>query len=246
MFSLKGKKVLVTGASGGIGQKIAELFVAQGACVTLHGRKKDVLEKIAGALNKEQSHIFTHDLRGEAQDAKLIEDTIAHWNGLDILVCNAGLTRDKLLMRLSLAEWQEVVGVNLTSSMILAQSCLSSMMKQRSGRILFMSSIVASMGNAGQTAYSASKAGLYGLTRALAKEVATRGITVNCIAPGFIQTAMTDALPDNIKDYYQKNIPMGSFGTSDDVASCALYLASDEARYMTGQIIHVNGGLWMG
>lgn len=245
MFSLEGKKSVITGASGGIGSAIAQCFIEAGCCVTIHGRREEPLQAMASHYG-DKVHIVTSDLSSDGAAGQLIKQSSDHWGGLDIVVSNAGLTRDKLLVRLKDEEWMEVLNVNLTAAMRLTRASLPMMMKQRWGRVILMSSIVGSMGNAGQSAYAAAKAGMGGFIRSVAQEVGSRGITINAIAPGFIDTPMTASLPIEIKEKYKQSIPMGHFGETKDIATSALYLASREARYVTGQILHVNGGLWMG
>lgn len=244
MFDLTGKRALVTGASGGIGGAIAKALHEQGAIVALSGTREDALKALAGELG-ERTHVTPADL-GSAEGAnQLIKDAEAAMGGIDILINNAGLTRDQLAMRMKDEDWQTVLDVNLTAAFRLSRACLRGMMKARHGRIIGITSIVGVTGNAGQTNYAASKAGMIGMSKSLAQEVASRGITVNCIAPGFIETAMTDALPDDLKAKLLTGIPSGRLGTVDDIAAGCVYLASDEAAYVTGQTLHVNGGMAM-
>ncbi len=244
MFDLTGKTALVTGATGGIGGAIAKALHAAGAVVALSGRNEDKLKALAGALG-ERVHVIPADLSSAEGVDKLVADATVAMERIDILVNNAGLTRDGLSMRMKDEDWQEVLDVNLTAPFRLARAVQRGMMKNRFGRIVNISSIVGVTGNPGQTNYCASKAGMIGWTKAMAAELAARGITLNCIAPGFIATAMTDALNDTQKDAINKNIPAGRMGTSDEIAAAAVYLASDEAAYVTGQTIHVNGGMAM-
>ncbi|WP_421723306.1 3-oxoacyl-[acyl-carrier-protein] reductase [Bauldia sp.] len=244
MFELTGKRALVTGATGSIGGGIARALHAQGAIVGLSGTRQNVLEDLASDLG-ERCHVLPRDLSdGEAVD-QLVPDTEAAIGDLDILVNNAGMTRDTLFVRLSDEDWSRVIEVNLTAAFRLSRAVLMGMMRRRRGRIISVSSVVAVTGNAGQGNYAASKAGLIGMTKALAQEVASRGVTANCIAPGFVGSAMTDALNDKQKESILERVPMKRLGTIEEVASAAVYLASDEAAYVTGQTIHVNGGMAM-
>lgn len=244
MFDLSGKGALVTGASGGIGAAIARALHANGAAVALSGTRVERLEALAADLG-ERTHIVPADLSdADAVDA-LPAMAAEALDSLDILINNAGLTRDNLAMRMKDEEWQAVLDVNLTAAFRLSRAVLRPMMKNRWGRIISVTSVVGATGNPGQVNYAASKAGLTGMTKALAQEVASRGITVNCIAPGFIETAMTDALSEAQKEAIMARIPAARLGSADDVGVCALFLASNEAGYVTGQTIHVNGGMAM-
>ncbi len=244
MFDLTGKRALVTGASGGIGGAIAKALHAQGAIVALSGTREAALLAVADALGS-NTHVTPADL-GSAEGAeKLIKDAEAAMGGIDILINNAGLTRDQLAMRMKDDDWQIVLDVNLTAAFRLSRACLRGMMKARNGRIIAITSIVGTTGNPGQTNYAASKAGLIGMSKSLAQEVASRGITVNCVAPGFIETPMTDVLSDDIKSKLLSGIPVGRLGHVDDISAACVYLASDEASYVTGQTLHVNGGMAM-
>jgi 3-oxoacyl-[acyl-carrier protein] reductase len=244
LFDLSGKGALVTGASGGIGAAIARTLHANGAAVALSGTRVERLEELAAELG-ERSHIVPADL-SDADAVDALPATAAEALGsLDILINNAGLTRDNLAMRMKDEEWQAVIDVNLTAAFRLSRGVLRGMMKSRWGRIISVTSVVGATGNPGQVNYAASKAGLTGMTKALAQEVASRGVTVNCVAPGFIETAMTDALSDAQKEAIMARIPAARLGSADDVGACALFLASDEAAYVTGQTIHVNGGMAM-
>ena len=246
MFDLTGKNALITGASGGIGQAIAQAFYAQGATVALAGRNRDALDKLAATMSdKSRVNVVTGDLASAETANTLLNDAETAMGGVDILVNNAGLTKDTLALRMTDEAWQTVIDVNLTAAFRLSRAVLKGMMKQRFGRIINITSIVGVTGNPGQTNYAASKAGLIGMSKSLAAEVASRGITVNCIAPGFIATAMTDALTDDQKAKMLVNIPAGKLGSPDDIAASAIYLASNEAAYVTGQTIHVNGGMAM-
>lgn len=244
MFDLDGKSALITGASGAIGAAIARTLHEAGAAVALSGTREDALDALAETLGK-RAYAVACDLGDRAAVAALPGRTEAAMGQIDILVNNAGLTHDRLALRMKLEDWDRVLEVNLTAAFRLAQLVLRGMMSRRWGRIIGISSIIGVTGNAGQANYAASKAGMIGMSKALALEVATRGITVNCIAPGFIATAMTEALPDKLRDATRMKIPAGGFGTPDDIAAAALYLASDEAGYMTGQTLHVNGGMAM-
>jgi len=244
MFDLTGKSALVTGASGGIGKAIAAQLKAQGAVVALSGTRVEVLQSLADDLG-EGAHVVPADLSSETGAVQLVEDAVAAMGQIDILVNNAGLTRDMLAMRLKDEDWQTVLDVNLTSAFRLSKACLRGMMKARWGRIIGITSIVGVTGNAGQTNYAASKAGMIGMSKSLAQEVASRGITVNCVAPGFITTPMTQALTEEQQSGIMSAIPAGKMGTPEDIASSVVYLASDEAAYVTGQTLHVNGGMAM-
>jgi len=243
MFDLSGKTALVTGASGGIGGAIARAFAAQGARVALSGTRADALEALASELPG--SVILPCRLDDAAAVEALVPESIAALEKLDILVNNAGITRDGLAMRMKDEDWSSVMQINLEAAFRLARAALRPMMKARSGRIISISSVVGSTGNPGQANYAAAKAGLEGMTRSLAAEVASRGITVNCIAPGFIRSAMTDALAEAQKEALMTRIPAGRLGDGSDVAASAVWLASTEAGYVTGQTIHVNGGMYM-
>ncbi|MCZ6454144.1 MAG: 3-oxoacyl-[acyl-carrier-protein] reductase [Alphaproteobacteria bacterium] len=244
MFDLSGKGALVTGASGGIGAAIARTLHAHGAIVALSGTRAERLDALAAELG-ERSHVVPADLSDPAAVDALPAAADEALGSLDILINNAGLTRDNLAMRMKDEEWQAVLDVNLTAAFRLSRAVLRGMMKSRWGRIISVTSVVGATGNPGQVNYAASKAGLTGMTKALAQEVASRNITVNCIAPGFIETAMTDALSDAQKEAIMARIPAGRLGSADDVGVCALFLASHEAGYVTGQTIHVNGGMAM-
>lgn len=244
MFDLNGKNALVTGASGGIGGVIAEALHARGAHVGLSGTRTEALEALAGRLGS-GAHALPADL-GHAEGAKnLLADAEQVLGTVDILINNAGMTRDSLSIRMKDEDWQAVLHVNLTAAFQLARGCLRGMIKRRWGRIISVTSIVGVTGNAGQANYAASKAGLIGMSKSLAQEVAKRGITVNCVAPGFIETPMTDALTEKQKENLLNAIPSGRLGVPEDVAGAVVYLASDEASYVTGQTVHVNGGMAM-
>ncbi len=244
MFDLTGKTALLTGASGGIGAAVARALHAQGATVTLSGTRESVLEELAGSLG-ERAHIAVCDLGDSEAVAGLPGQAESQMGGLDILVNNAGLTRDNLVLRMKDDEWDTVLNVNLTAGFKLARGALRGMMKKRWGRIISITSIVGTTGNPGQANYAASKAGVTGMTKALAQEVATRGITVNCLAPGFISTPMTDALGEDQRKKLLDAVPVGRLGSPEDIASGVVYLSSDEAAYITGQTLHINGGMAM-
>jgi 3-oxoacyl-[acyl-carrier protein] reductase len=244
MFDLTGRAALVTGASGGIGGAIARALHAQGAAVALSGTRVAPLEGLAGELG-ERAHVVPCDLSDAEALAGLPRAAADAMGGVDILVNNAGITRDQLFMRMSDADWDAVVAVNLTSIMRLSRGALRGMMKARWGRIVNISSVVGVTGNAGQANYAAAKAGVIGMSKSLASEVASRGITVNCVAPGFIATAMTEALNDEQKARISDSIPAGRMGSPDEIAAAVVYLASSEAAYVTGQTLHVNGGMAM-
>jgi 3-oxoacyl-[acyl-carrier protein] reductase len=244
MFELTGRTALVTGASGGIGGAIARALHAQGAAVALSGTRVAPLEALAGELG-ERAHVVPCDLSDAAAVEALPKQAAEATGGVDILVNNAGITRDQLFMRMSDADWEAVLGVNLTSTMRLARGCLRGMMKARWGRIVNISSVVGVTGNPGQANYAAAKAAVIGMSKSLAAEVASRGITVNCVAPGFIATAMTEVLNDEQKARISGSIPAGRMGTGEEVAAAVVYLASVEAAYVTGQTLHVNGGMAM-
>ncbi|MFP6745653.1 MAG: 3-oxoacyl-[acyl-carrier-protein] reductase [Alphaproteobacteria bacterium] len=244
MFDLAGKRALVTGASGGIGGAIARALHRQGAVVALSGTRREALDNLAGELC-DGAHVTPCDLSDDAAVAALAKDAADAMGGLDIIVNNAGITRDGLAMRMSDDDWGDVLNVNLTAGFRIVRAALRGMMKQRWGRVISITSVVGATGNSGQANYAAAKAGTVGMTKALAAEVARRGITANCIAPGMIETAMTEALGDAAREAMTLRIPLGRPGTPDDVASSAVFLASDEAAYITGHTLHVNGGLAM-
>jgi 3-oxoacyl-[acyl-carrier protein] reductase len=245
MFDLTGKTALVTGATGGIGAEIARTLHAQGAHVVLSGTREAVLQELAASL-KERVSVAAANLSDPAAVDGLIEAAEAAAGApVDIVVANAGITRDGLLMRMKDEDWETVLKVNLESYFRLARSAMRGMMKRRFGRIIGITSVVGVMGNPGQANYAASKAGMIGFSKALAQEVATRGITVNCVAPGFIESPMTDALNEQQKAAILGTIPSGKLGAGADVAAAVAYLASDEAGYVTGQTLHVNGGMVM-
>ena len=245
MFDLTGKVALVTGATGGIGEAIAKALHAQGATVALTGRRESELARVAEALGGERTILAPADLSDPAAPAALVEKVEAEAGGLDILVNNAGFTRDMLALRMGDADWNAVIDVDLTAPFRLARSALRGMMKRRHGRIVSIASIVGVTGNAGQANYAAAKAGLIGLSKSLAQEVATRGVTVNVVAPGFVKTAMTDALPEAARTALLSRIPTQRMGSPEDIAAAVVYLASPESSWVTGQTLHVNGGMAM-
>lgn len=244
MFDLSGKTALVTGASGGIGGAIARTLAKQGAAVALSGTRIDALEALACEIG-ESARVVPADLGAEGAIDALTRAADEQMGGIDILVANAGVTRDGLLLRMSDEDWRKVIDINLTSAFRLIRSSLRGMMKKRWGRIIGITSVVGVTGNPGQVNYAASKAGMIGMIKAVAQEVGSRGITANCVAPGFIETEMTAALPEQRRKAILNAVPMGKLGTPDDVAASVLFLASDEAAYVTGQTIHVNGGMVM-
>ncbi|TWB14080.1 3-oxoacyl-[acyl-carrier-protein] reductase [Nitrospirillum bahiense] len=244
MFDLTGKTALVTGASGGIGAAIARTLHQAGATVALSGTKVEALEALAAELGDRAVVVPANLSDPEAVEA-LAKEAEAKLGQVDILVNNAGLTRDGLILRMKDEDWASVIDVNLTAAFRLSRALVKGMMKRRWGRIIGITSIVGVTGNPGQVNYAASKAGMIGMTKALAAEVASRNITANCVAPGFIATAMTDVLPDAQKEKLTAGVPAGRLGTPDEIASAVLYLASTEAGYVTGQTLHVNGGMAM-
>ena len=245
MFDLTDKRALVTGASGAIGGAIARAFSARGATVGLSGTRRDALAALAGELAG-GGHALPCDLADAAEVAALVPAAEAALGGeIDILVNNAGVNRDGLMARMSDADWQTVLDIDLTAAFRLSRAVLRGMMRRRAGRIISITSIVGATGNPGQANYAAAKAGLTGMTKALAAEIASRNVTVNCIAPGFIASAMTDALNDKQRSAILERVPLGRLGTPEEVAAAAVFLASDEAAYVTGQTIHVNGGMAM-
>jgi len=244
MFDLTGKSALVTGASGGIGGAISTALHGAGATVALSGTRQAPLEALAAELGA-RAHVLPCNLSDPAAVEALPKAAAEAMGAVDILVNNAGITRDQIFMRMSDEDWQSVIDVNLTATMRLCRGVMRPMMKARWGRIINISSIVGTTGNPGQANYAASKAGMVGLTKSIAYEVASRGITANAVAPGFIATPMTDDLAQDQKDKLNAQIPMGRMGTPDEIAAAVLYLASPEAGYVTGTILHVNGGMAM-
>lgn len=246
-MSLQGKVALITGGSRGIGAAVAQALATAGAAVAVCARNGEAAAATASAIAAQggQALGVAADV-SRAEDAeRLVKACLERFGRLDILVNNAGITRDGLVLRMKDGDWSDVLAVNLNGAFYCARAALRAILKQKqSGRIINIGSVVGSMGNAGQVNYVTSKAGLIGLTKALAKEVAARGVTVNLVAPGFIETDMTASLPDAVKETYRGQIPLGRFGTAADVAAAVAFLASDEAAYITGQVIHVNGGMW--
>jgi 3-oxoacyl-[acyl-carrier protein] reductase len=244
MFRLDGKAALITGSSGGIGAAIARTLHAQGAIVALSGTRRDALDALAAAMG-ERAFVCPADLRDASEPDSLIAAAEAAAGPLAILVNNAGMTRDMLALRMRDEDWQAVLDIDLSAPFRLTRSALRGMLRRRAGRIINISSIVGATGNAGQANYAAAKAGLVGMTKALAQEVASRGITVNAVAPGFIATPMTDKLSEQQRTKLTDSIPLGRLGQPDDVAAAVAYLASDEAAWVTGATLHVNGGMAM-
>lgn len=245
MFDLNGRTALVTGASGGIGSAIAKALSDAGAKVALSGTREGVLEEVKATLPGEAAIVTANLSDAESVDGLVGRAEEALGGGLDILIANAGITRDKLLMQMKPEDFEAVMDVNLGSYYRLTKSVVRGMMKRRHGRIIGITSIVGVTGNPGQSNYCASKAGMIGFTKSLAQEVASRGITANCVAPGFIESPMTDVLPDSQKEALLGQIPSGKLGQGSDIAAACVYLSSDEAAYVTGQTLHVNGGMAM-
>src|SRR5437870_2677008 len=244
MFDLKDQAALVTGASGGIGGAIARALHGQGAAVAVAGTRGDALAALVGKLGK-RAHAITANLADPEAADRLVREAEAAMGRIDILVNNAGITRDSLALRLKDEDWQAVIEVNLTAAFRLSRGALRGMVRRRHGRIICITSVVGVTGNAGQANYAATKAGLIGMAKSLAAETASRGITVNCLAPGMIVTAMTAKLSEEQRARIAATIPLGRFGAAEDVAAAAVYLASAEASYVTGQTLHVNGGMAM-
>ena len=244
MFDLTGKTALVTGASGGLGGAIARALHGQGAVVALSGTRRDALEALAAEL-RERVHVAPCDLGDAASVETLVPGAESAMGSLDVLVNNAGVTRDNLFMRMKDAEWDQVLAINLTAAFRLSRAALKGMMKRRYGRIVNIASVVGVKGNPGQSNYAAAKAGMIGMSKSLAGEVASRGITVNCIAPGMIASPMTDALSDKQRESILASVPTGRLGAGAEIGAAAVYLASAEASYVTGQTLHVNGGMSM-
>ena len=244
MFDFSGKRALITGASGGIGSEIAESLHLKGATVTLSGTREQALDALASKFG-ERVHVVVGDLSSVKDAQYLLDATNNSMGEINILVNNAGITKDKLAMRMTDEDWQLVLEVNLGAVFRLSRGCLRSMIKRRWGRIVNITSVVGASGNSGQANYAAAKAGTTGMTKAIAAEVASRGITVNCVAPGYIVTPMTDSLDNSQKESLLTMIPIGRLGKPKDVAACVSFLASDEAAYVTGQTLHVNGGMLM-
>ncbi len=244
MFSLNGKTALVTGASGGIGSDIARALHKQGATVTLSGTRQEALDKLKDELG-DRAHVAVCNLGDGAQVDELPKTAEGLMGGLDILVANAGITKDNLFMRMKDEQWDEVIRVNLTATFRLSRAVLRPMMKKKWGRIISITSVVGVTGNPGQGNYAATKAGIIGMAKSLAQEVASRNITVNCVAPGFIKSPMTDVLDDKQREAIMGKIPAGRLGSGMDIGAAVAYLASEEAAYITGQTLHVNGGMAM-
>jgi 3-oxoacyl-[acyl-carrier protein] reductase len=244
MFDLSGRSALVTGASGGIGAAIARVLHAQGATVAVSGTRRDALDALAGELG-ERAHVLPCNLADKAEVEALIPKAEEAMGKLDILVANAGVTRDNLFVALRDEDWDEVIAVNLSATFRLARAAVKTMMRRRFGRIVAITSVVGATGNPGQVNYVASKAGLTGLVKSVAQEYARRNVTANCVAPGFIATAMTEKLNDKQRETILSRVPAGRLGTPEEVAAAVLFLASNEAAYVTGQTLHVNGGMAM-
>lgn len=244
MFDLTGKAALVTGASGGIGAEIARALHAQGAVVALSGTRREALDALAAELG-ERVHVLPADLSQADEAAKLIADAEAAMGKVDVLVNNAGLTKDGLVLRMSDADWEKVINVDLAAPFRLSRAALKFMLRRKAGRVINIGSIVGTTGNPGQANYCSAKAGLIGLTKSLAQEVASRGITVNLVAPGFIETPMTDVLNEAQRADLSGKIPLGRLGAPKDIAAAVVYLASEEAGWVTGTTLHVNGGMAM-
>ena len=244
MFDLEGKKALITGASGGIGKEIAKVLIEHNAEVCISGRNHEELNALKKSLGK-KCHVVTCDLSKKDEIIELIKKADEFMGYIDILVNNAGITKDNIFLRMSENEWEDVLNVNLNSTFNILKLIIKGMVKRKYGRIINISSVVGVTGGAGQVNYSASKAGLIGLTKSLSQEIATRNITVNCIAPGFIETPMTEKLDDKRKDAILNSIPMNRIGKPKDLSSAIIFLASQESSYITGQTLHINGGLYM-
>jgi len=247
MFRLDGKVALVTGASQGIGEAIAKQLAAQGATVVCAARSLDKLQAVAGAITAAggKADVVVADLADSASVKAAVATTLERHGAIHILVNNAGITRDKLLIQMKEEDWDAVIDTNLKGAWTAIQAVTKPMMKQRWGRIISIASVVGQMGNAGQANYVAAKAGLIGLTKSVARELASRNVTANAVTPGYIETAMTAGLPDDVKAEFTKQIPLGRMGTADDIAASVAFLASDEAGYITGQVLSVNGGMLM-
>jgi 3-oxoacyl-[acyl-carrier protein] reductase len=244
MFELTGKTALVTGATGGIGGAIARALHKQGATVAISGTRRDVLDQLAGEM-KERVHVLPCNLADKEQVEALVPQAEDKMEKLDILVANAGITKDNLFVQLRDEDWESVIDINLTATFRLSRAAMKTMMRRRFGRIIGITSVVGVTGNPGQGNYTAAKAGMIGMMKSIAKEYARRGVTANCVAPGFIATAMTDKLNEKQREAILQMVPANRLGTPDDVAAAVVYLASDEAAYVTGQTLHVNGGMAM-
>jgi 3-oxoacyl-[acyl-carrier protein] reductase len=247
MFRLDGRTALVTGASQGIGEAIARRLAAQGARVVLAARSREKLEALAAAIAADggAAHALPLDLARAAETPERLKSLPAEWAEIDVLVNNAGITADGLLARMSLEQWQSVLDTNLTGSFAVTRELVRGMMRRRWGRIVTVSSVVGLMGNAGQANYAAAKAGLIGFTKSVARELASRNVTANVVAPGFVETAMTDVLPEETRRRMFDDIPLGRFGRAEEIAAAVVYLASEEAGYVTGQVLNVSGGLYI-
>lgn len=247
LYDMKGQTAIITGGGRGIGKSIAEAFAAQGVNIAVVDVNLDIAKETASELQAKgvKSAAYKADVSNSAEVASLFESVVKEFGRVDVLINNAGITKDGLILRMKEEDWDAVININLKGTFLCTKEAVKVMAKQKYGRIVNVASIVAFIGNAGQANYSASKAGIVGLTKTTAKEYASRGITANAVAPGFIVTAMTDALPDTVKQEMFRNIPMGKFGTVDDVANAILFLASPSSGYITGQVIHVNGGMYM-
>jgi 3-oxoacyl-[acyl-carrier protein] reductase len=244
MFELTGKTALVTGATGGLGGSIARALHKQGATVAISGTRKEVLDALAGEL-KERVHVLPCDLSNKDQVEALVPQAEAAMEKLDILVANAGVTKDNLFVQLRDEDWETVININLTATFRLSRAAMKTMMRRRHGRIIGITSVVGVTGNPGQGNYTAAKAGMIGMMKSIAKEYAKRGVTANCVAPGFVATPMTDKLNDKQREAIMTMVPANRLGTPDDIAAAVVYLASEEAAYVTGQTLHVNGGMAM-
>jgi 3-oxoacyl-[acyl-carrier protein] reductase len=244
MFDLTGKTALVTGATGGLGGALARALHARGAALAISGTRREVLDQLAGEL-KDRVHVLPCDLADRAEVEKLVPAAEEKMQKLDILVANAGVTKDNLLVQMSDSDWDAVIALNLTATFQLARAALKGMMRRRHGRIIGITSVVGVTGNPGQGNYTAAKAGMIGMIKSIAQEYARRGVTANCVAPGFIATAMTDKLNDKQREAILSRVPASRLGAPADVAAAVVYLASDEASYVTGQTLHVNGGMAM-
>ena len=244
MFDLTGKTALVTGATGGIGGAVARALHKQGATVAISGTRREVLDQVAGEM-KERVQVLPCDLSDKDQVEALVPQAEEAMGKLDILVANAGITRDNLFVQLRDEDWDTVINVNLTATFRLSRAAIKTMMRRRFGRIVGITSVVGVTGNAGQGNYTAAKAGMIGMMKSIGKEYARRGVTANCVAPGFIATPMTDKLNEKQRESILQMVPSGRLGTPDDIAAAVVYLASDEASYVTGQTLHVNGGMAM-
>jgi 3-oxoacyl-[acyl-carrier protein] reductase len=244
MFELNGKTALVTGATGGIGGAIARALHKQGATVAISGTRREALDQLAGEL-KDRVHVLPCNLADKDQVEALVPQAEEKMEKLDILVANAGITKDNLFVQLRDEDWESVIDINLTATFRLSRAAMKTMMRRRHGRIIGITSVVGVTGNPGQGNYTAAKAGMIGMMKSIAKEYARRGVTANCVAPGFIATAMTDKLNEKQREAILQMVPANRLGTPDDVAAAVVYLASDEAAYMTGQTLHVNGGMAM-